>query len=112
MTMASHSARRRRGYAGLDTGSYETYDIAMADMTVSEARDHFAEVVETARNEPVYLARHGRRTAVIVSAEHYEALVEAAEDAEDVAAADAAMAEVEAGDDTIPWEQVKADLGL
>ena len=84
----------------------------MADMTVSEARDHFAEVVETARNEPVYLARHGRRTAVIVSAEHYEALVEAAEDAEDVAAADAAMAEVEAGDDTIPWEQVKADLGL
>ena len=28
-------------------------------MTVSEARDHFAEVVETARSEPVYLARHG-----------------------------------------------------
>jgi prevent-host-death family protein len=96
----------------LDGASYETYDIAMADMTVSEARDHFAEVVETARTEPVYLARHGRRTAVIVSAEHYEALVEAAEDAEDVAAADVAVGEVEVGADTIPWEQVKADLGL
>src|SRR5207237_5406881 len=88
MTMASHSARRRRGDAGLDTGSYETYDIAMADMTVSEARDHFAEVVETARNEPVYLARHGRRTVVLVSAERYDALVEAQEHADDIAAAD------------------------
>jgi prevent-host-death family protein len=84
----------------------------MAEMTVSEARDHFAEVVEAARSEPVYLARHGHRTAVIVSAEHYDALVEAAEDAEDIAAADTAMDEVEGGADTIPWEQVKADLGL
>jgi prevent-host-death family protein len=84
----------------------------MADMTVSEARDHFAEVVETARDEPVYLARHGRRAVVIVSAEHYDALVEAAEDVQDTAAADAAMDEVEGGADTIPWEQVKADLGL
>jgi prevent-host-death family protein len=84
----------------------------MADMTVSEARDHFAEVVETARSEPVYLARHGRRTVVLISAEHYDALVEAAEDAEDIATADAAMDEVEGGADTIPWEQVKADLGL
>src|SRR5947209_5712392 len=33
----------------LDAASYETYDIAMADMTVSEARDHFSEVVERAR---------------------------------------------------------------
>jgi prevent-host-death family protein len=84
----------------------------MADMTVSEARDHFAEVVETARTEPVYLARHGRRTVVIVSADRYDALVEAQEDAEDIAAADSAIAEVEGGADTIPWEQVKADLGL
>jgi prevent-host-death family protein len=96
----------------LDDASYETYNEAMADMTVSEARDHFSEVVERARSEPVYLARHGRRAVVVVSAERYDALVEGQEDAEDIAAADAAIAEVEGGADTIPWEQVKADLGL
>jgi len=45
---------------------------------------------------------------VLVSPERYEQLMTALEDAEDVAAFDAAMAE-EAPN--IPWEQVKADLG-
>ena len=38
--------------------------------------------------------------------------MEAYADAEDVAAADAVMAEIEAGAPTIPWAKVKADLGL
>jgi PHD/YefM family antitoxin component YafN of YafNO toxin-antitoxin module len=54
------------------------------------------------------LERYGRLTAVLVSPERYEELMEALEDAEDVAAFDAAMAEDGAN---IPWEQVKADLG-
>ena len=38
--------------------------------------------------------------------------MEALEDAEDVSAADAAMAQIMAGSPTIPWKQVKADLGV
>jgi len=49
----------------------------------------------------------GRRTAVVLPIEDYEALVEAAEDLEDLRAADQARAE--AGE-PIPWEQVKDEL--
>jgi len=45
---------------------------------------------------------------VLVSAEQYEKLVAALDDAEDVAAFDEAMDEE---GPNIPWEQVKADLG-
>lgn len=79
---------------------------------MTEARERFAEAAERARTEPVFLTRHGRRTAVILGAEQYADLVAAAEDAEDIAAAEAARAEVDSGAATIPWEQVRADLGL
>lgn len=36
-------------------------------------------------------------------------MLEALEDAEDIAAADAALARIEAGDKPVPWEQVKAE---
>lgn len=80
----------------------------MATIPVSEAREKLSEAVETARGEPVFLERYGRLAAVLVSPERYEELVEAFEDAEDVAAFDAAMAEE---GPNIPWDQVKADLG-
>ncbi len=80
----------------------------MATITVSEAREKLAEVVETAQSEAVFLERYGKLAAVLVSPERYEELMEALEDAEDAEAFDAAMAEEGAN---IPWEQVKADLG-
>jgi prevent-host-death family protein len=39
-------------------------------------------------------------------------LIEHAEDATDIAAAEAARAEISAGAPTIAWEQVRAELGL
>ena len=80
----------------------------MATMAVSEAREKLAEAVETAHTEAVFLERYGRPAAVLLSPERYEELLQALEDAEDVEAFDAAMAEDGAN---IPWEQVKADLG-
>ena len=80
----------------------------MATMNVSAARDKLPDVVELARTEAVFLERYGRRAAVLLSPERYDELLAAAEDAEDVAAFDAAMAEE---GPSIPWEQVKADLG-
>ena len=61
----------------------------MSEMTVTEARARLADVVDQARveHDPVFLTRRGRRVA--------------------------ARAEMtETGQDAIPWEQVKADLGL
>ncbi len=77
-------------------------------MNVSTAREKLPEAVELARTEAVFLERYGRPAAVLVSPEHYDRLSAALEDAEDVAAFDAAMAEE---GPNIPWEQVKADLG-
>lgn len=80
----------------------------MATMNISTARDKLPDAVELARTEAVFLERYGRRAAVLVSPERYERLMAALEDAEDVAAFDAAMNEE---GPNIPWEQAKADLG-
>jgi antitoxin Phd len=80
----------------------------MATMNISAARENLPEAVELARTEAVYLERYGHPAAVLVSPEHYEKLVAALEDAEDIAEFDAAMSEE---GPNIPWEQVKLDLG-
>jgi prevent-host-death family protein len=86
------------------------YDSYMTELAVSDARDHFADAIEQARRsgEPVYVTRRGRRVAVIVDAEAYERVVESAEDATDRRELQAARAD----DDYVPWDEVKADLGL
>jgi prevent-host-death family protein len=87
----------------------------MNEMTVTEARARLADVVDQARveHDPVFLTRRGRRVAAVIDADHLEQLIEAAEDLADLQAAAAARAEMtEAGQRAIPWEQVKADLGL
>jgi prevent-host-death family protein len=84
-------------------------------MTVSEARARLADVVDEARvaHNPVFLTRRGRRIAAVIDADQLERLIEAAEDLADLQAAAQARAEmVESGEAPIPWEQVKADLGL
>ena len=77
-------------------------------MNISAARENLPAVVELSRTEAVVLERYGRPVAVLVSPERYDELMTALEDAEDVAAFDAAMQEE---GPNIPWEQVKADLG-
>jgi PHD/YefM family antitoxin component YafN of YafNO toxin-antitoxin module len=84
------------------------YALRMTTMTVSAARQNLPGAVDQAQTEPVVLERYGRAAAVLVSPEHYARLVAALEDAEDVEAFDAAMAEEGAN---IPWDQAKADLG-
>ena len=84
-------------------------------MTVTEARARLADVVDEARvaHDPVFLTRRGRRIAAVIGADQLEQLIEAAEDLADLRAAAAARAEMaETGEPPIPWEQVKADLGL
>lgn len=84
------------------------YNTSMSTMNVSEAREKLAEAIDAAQSEAVVLERYGRPAAVLVSMERYQQLLDALEEAEDITAFDAAMAE--AGDN-IPWDKVKADLG-
>ena len=81
-------------------------------MPVTAARERFKRARRDVRREPVFLTKRGRRQAVVISPAEYERLLEADEDAEDLAASDAVMAEIMAGAPTIPWAKVKADLGL
>ena len=80
----------------------------MSKSSVTDARARLPELIAQASSEAVFLERRGKVAAVLVSPEQYARMQEALEDAEDVAAFDAAMAEE---GDNIPWEQVKADLG-
>ena len=85
----------------------------MTELTVSAARARLADVVDEARvrHDPVYLTRRGQRVAAVIDADDLDRLLEAAEDLADIRAARAARAEIET-EGNIPWDVVKADLGL
>jgi antitoxin Phd len=78
-------------------------------MSMAVARQNLAEAVDRTRQGPVTLTRRGRPAAVLVDAEEFERMITQLEDAYDLAAARAAMEEP---GESIPWAQVKADLGL
>jgi antitoxin Phd len=90
------------------------YRGGVTEITVSDARARLADVVDSARvgHAPVYLTRRGQRVAAVIDAEDLDRLIAAAEDLADIEAAAAARAEIRDGEPPIPWEQVKADLGL
>jgi len=84
-------------------------------LAVSEARQQLASIIDRARAEhaPVYLARRGKRVAAVIDADDLDEILQLAEDMADIRAAAAARAQMRAtGETPIPWEQVKADLGL
>lgn len=93
------------------------YDSYMDDdsVTISDARNQLAAVVDRARTEhrPVFLSRRGRRVAAVIDADDLDQLLDLAEDMADIRAADAARAEMrETETRPIPWDEVKAELGL
>ena len=91
------------------------YSDAMSELTLTEARARLADVVDEARvgHDPVFLTRRGRRVAAVIDADDLERLIEAAEDLADIKAAQVARKEMaESGEGPVPWDQVKADLGL
>ena len=84
------------------------YSLDMSKISVTDARGQLPELIERARREAVFVERRGKVEAVLISPDQYARMLDALEDAEDVAAFDEAMAEE---GESIPWAQVKADLG-
>ena len=84
------------------------YNKCMNPLSVANARKQFSEVIDRSQTEAVFIERRGQRAAVVISPEQYERMLDALEDAENVAAFDDAMQEE---GPNIPWAQVKADLG-
>ncbi len=85
----------------------------MNEVSITDARSRLADVIDDARvrHTPVFLTRRGRRVAAVIDAEDLERLTEAAENLADIEAAEAARAEI-AENGTVPWDEVKAELGL
>jgi len=82
---------------------------------ISDARTQLAAIVDRVRAEhvPVYLARRGRRVAAVIDAGDLDHILALAEDMADIRAAEQARVEMQAtGEAPIPWDEVKADLGL
>ena len=84
------------------------YNEYMSTVSVADARNNFSEILTQSQTEAVIIERRGQRAAVVISPEQYERMLDAFEEAEDVAAFDEAM--LEEGPN-IPWAQVKKDLG-
>jgi len=80
----------------------------MTTYSVSEARENFSEAIATSAVEAVFIQKHGEAAAVLISPERYEQLMDALEEIEDIQAIEEAKLDPRP---SIPWEQVKANLG-
>ena len=94
---------------------YTLYMSVTDPINITEARKQLAAIIDLVRaeHEPVYLTRRGRRVAAVIDADDLAAIIDLAEDMADIRAAEAARVEMkETGEQPIPWEDVKAELGL
>lgn len=94
---------------------YGLYMTEIATVGISDARMNFAAIIDRARadHQPVYVARRGRRVAAVIDADDLDRILELAEDMADIRAAEQARAQMRSTSATpIPWDEVKADLGL
>ena len=81
----------------------------MSDLSISDARAELSHAITRAKKRPVTILRHGKPIAVLITPSLYEKFVESMEELEDIADFDKAISD---SDPSIPWEQVKQDLGL
>lgn len=82
--------------------------MSMATLRTSEVREGFANAMDLAQTEPVFIERHGKPRAVLISIEVWEKLHDAWEELQDIAEAQEALDEP---GESVPWEVLRAELG-
>ncbi len=84
----------------------------MKSLPTAEARDQFSDLINSAAygKERIVLTRRGKALVAVVPIEDVELLREL-EDCSDLTAAEEALEDARVHG-TIPWETVKAELGL
>jgi len=80
----------------------------MKSYSVTEARDQLPSLLDLCSQERVVITRHGKEVAVLVAPSLYEEMIDALEDLEDLKLIEESRAE---SGTSIPWEQVKKELG-
>jgi antitoxin Phd len=80
----------------------------MESISAAEARQHWSETIDSAQSAPITITRNGREAVVLMDSALAARALAALEDVEDLAALEAARSE----GGWIPWDEVKADLGL
>lgn len=113
MTRAAALADIRGCPEGL--GPWEETEGHMRRMAASEARRDFAEVVNRVAygKERVIIGRRGKELAAVIPMADLHLLERLAEKLEDrLDAEDALRVEADERDESVPWEQVKEELGL
>jgi len=96
--------------------NYGGYQTMLKDIPITEARHELTSLPERLAKEPgaVAVTRRGRPVLAVMPWELYESIVETLEimgDEDFMAALRKSIKEAEEGK-TVPWEQVKKDLGL
>jgi prevent-host-death family protein len=84
----------------------------MSTIPATEARQKWAQTLERAHREPVTITQHGRDSVVLLDAAVAKRALAALEDAQDAAAADAARAEIDAGEPSIALDDIARELGI
>ena len=84
----------------------------MTRLSASEARDHLAEILNKVayKEERIILHRRGKDLVAVIPIPDLK-LLEKLEDRLDIEDALKALEEIERGE-SVPWDQVKAKLGL
>lgn len=84
----------------------------MNSVTSSYARQHWAETVEAARQEPLIITDHGRPTVAVMDAELAALALQVLEDSRDVEGATAALEEYRKDRIAHSLDDVAAEFGI
>lgn len=96
----------------LAVGIAKMYNLAMTSIPATEARQKWAQTLESAQRGPVVISQHGRDSVVIMQVDTARRALEALEEAEEATSIVDALAEIDSRVPTVRLEDIAAELGI